>query len=70
MNSISTKTGDCGQTSLANGERVAKDSLVMETVGTLDELNSWIGLTITYFEGDFQTQKKSLEQVQQDFISI
>ena len=70
MNSISTKTGDCGQTSLANGERVAKDSLVMETVGTLDELNSWIGLAITHFEGDFQAQKKSLEQVQQDLYQL
>jgi len=70
INSISTKTGDYGQTSLANGERVAKDSLVMEVVGTLDELNSWIGLAITYFAADFFIQKKSLEQVQQDLYQL
>ena len=70
MNSITTKTGDCGQTSLANGQRVAKDSLVMEVVGTLDELNSWLGLVIVYSESDFSTQKKVLEQVQQDLYQL
>lgn len=70
MNSISTKTGDCGQTSLANGERVAKDSLVMEVVGTIDELNSWIGLVIVHAESDFSTQQKTLEQVQQDLYQL
>ena len=70
MSLISTKTGDCGQTSLANGERVAKDSLVMEVVGTIDELNSWIGLVIVHAESDFQPQKKSLEQVQQDLYQL
>lgn len=70
MSSISTKTGDCGQTSLANGERVAKDSLVMEVVGTIDELNSWLGLVIVHAESDFPPQKKSLEKVQQDLYQL
>ena len=70
MKSISTKTGDCGQTSLANGERVAKDSLVMEVIGTLDELNSWIGLAIVYSENDFVAQKRVLEQIQYDLYQL
>ena len=70
MRSITTKTGDCGQTSLANGERVAKDSLVMEVVGTIDELNSWIGLVIVHAESDFRAQKKVLEQVQHDLYQL
>lgn len=70
ITSISTKTGDCGQTSLANGERVAKDSLVMEVVGTIDELNSWLGLIIAYLESDFLVQKKVLVQVQQDLYQL
>ncbi len=41
---IYTRTGDKGQTSLLNGKRVAKDSLRIETYGTIDELNSHIGM--------------------------
>ena len=70
ISSISTKTGDCGQTSLANGERVAKDSLVMEVVGTIDELNSWIGLVMVHAESDFRAQRKVLEQVQHDLYQL
>lgn len=40
---IYTKTGDKGMTSLANGERVSKSELRIDTYGTCDELNSWIG---------------------------
>ncbi len=70
MKSISTKTGDCGQTSLANGERVAKDSVVMELVGTIDELNSWIGLVIVHAESDFVAHRKVLEQIQHDLYQL
>ena len=41
---IYTKTGDKGTTSLANGDRVAKTDVRIEAYGTVDELNSWIGL--------------------------
>lgn len=41
---IYTRTGDKGQTSLLNGKRVAKDSMRIETYGTIDELNSHIGM--------------------------
>ncbi len=41
--SISTMTGDGGQTSLWSGERVDKDSLRVEAYGTVDELNSFLG---------------------------
>lgn len=41
---IYTKTGDKGSTSLASGERVLKTDLRVEAYGTVDELNSWIGL--------------------------
>jgi cob(I)alamin adenosyltransferase len=41
---IYTRTGDKGQTSLLSGKRVAKDSLRIETYGTIDELNSHIGM--------------------------
>lgn len=41
---IYTKTGDDGTTGLFGGERVSKDSLRIECYGTVDELNSAIGL--------------------------
>lgn len=44
MTKIYTKTGDKGQTGLIGGERVWKDSLRIDSYGTVDELNSSIGL--------------------------
>ena len=41
---IYTKTGDLGQTSLIGGKRVPKFHQRIETYGTIDELNSFIGL--------------------------
>jgi cob(I)alamin adenosyltransferase len=42
--SIATTTGDLGQTSLADGRRVSKGDMRVETYGTVDELISQIGL--------------------------
>lgn len=42
--SIYTRTGDRGETSLADSSRVAKDSLRVEAYGTIDEANSWVGV--------------------------
>jgi cob(I)alamin adenosyltransferase len=41
---IYTKTGDDGTTGLVGGSRVKKSDLRLETYGTVDELNSWLGL--------------------------
>lgn len=44
LSRIYTRTGDAGETGLAGGQRVPKDSLRIEAYGTVDELNSWVGL--------------------------
>jgi cob(I)alamin adenosyltransferase len=44
MFKIYTKTGDTGETSLFGGARVPKSHLRVEAYGTVDELNSYIGL--------------------------
>lgn len=41
---IYTKTGDKGSTSLYTGERIGKDSVRVEAYGTIDELDSSLGL--------------------------
>ena len=41
---IYTKTGDKGTTALFGGTRVAKHHIRIESYGTIDELNSWMGL--------------------------
>jgi cob(I)alamin adenosyltransferase len=43
-NKIYTKTGDDGTSGLVGGNRVKKSDLRLEAYGTVDELNSWIGL--------------------------
>jgi cob(I)alamin adenosyltransferase len=43
---IYTKTGDKGETGLFGGERVSKNSLRLNAYGTIDELNSFVGLAI------------------------
>lgn len=45
---IATKTGDDGTTSLGDGTRVSKDDLRIETNGTIDELNSYLGVVIAH----------------------
>jgi cob(I)alamin adenosyltransferase len=42
--SIVTKTGDTGTTKLMYGERISKAELQVEAYGTIDELNSFLGL--------------------------
>ncbi|WP_454061199.1 cob(I)yrinic acid a,c-diamide adenosyltransferase [Candidatus Nitrospira salsa] len=44
ISKVYTRTGDAGKTRLAGGQEVWKDSLRVEAYGTVDELNSVIGL--------------------------
>ena len=46
LDRIYTRTGDEGMTGLGGGQRVPKDSLRVETYGTVDELNSQIGVAL------------------------
>ena len=54
---IYTKTGDQGTTSLIGGTKVSKSHLRIESYGTIDELNSWIG-----FIND-QIKKKKVKKI-------
>jgi cob(I)alamin adenosyltransferase len=52
LNQIYTKRGDAGETSLVGGQRVPKDVLRIESYGTIDELNSFLGAAALTAEGD------------------
>lgn len=60
-----TKTGDKGKTSLVGGQRVSKCSARIESYGTIDELNSFIGLLISGI-----TDEKDLETLKQIQIML
>ncbi|MBM7614610.1 cob(I)yrinic acid a,c-diamide adenosyltransferase [Alkaliphilus hydrothermalis] len=47
---IYTKTGDKGETSLYDGNRVSKDDIRVESYGTIDELNSTLGFARNFIE--------------------
>ena len=64
---IYTKTGDKGQTSLYDGSRIDKDSIRVDSYGTIDELNSYIGLCMHYVSEDI---KKELFDIQRDLFYI
>lgn len=63
---IYTKTGDKGTTSLANGERVAKTDLRIEAYGTVDELNSWVGL----LQASLPSADERLEWIQNKLFNL
>lgn len=65
---IYTKKGDKGQTSLIGGTRVSKHHLRIESYGTIDELNSYIGL-IRSQEID-EAQKVVLKEIQDRLFTI
>ena len=65
---IYTKTGDLGKTSLIGGTRVPKSHLRIESYGTIDELNSFIGFLFDQLTDE--TSKKILREIQDRLFTI
>lgn len=65
---IYTKTGDKGTTSLVGGTRVAKCCDRLESYGTIDELNSSLGVVVTYCTDD--ADREFLLRVQNELFVI
>lgn len=65
---IYTKTGDKGTTSLIGGTKVSKAHIRIETYGTVDELNSWIGLVSD--QVNHKHSKKILKEIQDRLFTI
>jgi cob(I)alamin adenosyltransferase len=65
---IYTRKGDKGSTQLIGGRRVFKNHIRIEAYGTVDELNSWIGLLCDILTTD--TDKKQLRRIQEKLFVI
>jgi len=65
---IYTKTGDLGSTSLIGGTKVSKSNIRIETYGTVDELNSYIGLVNDNCNDDHS--KNTLKEIQDRLFTI
>jgi cob(I)alamin adenosyltransferase len=65
---IYTKTGDNGTTALFGGTRVKKHNLRIESYGTVDELNSYIGLIKDQEISNYN--KESLLKIQNDLFTL
>lgn len=65
---IYTKTGDKGETGLFGGERVSKHSTRLDAYGTVDELNSFIGLAV--IEVKNEELKVILNDIQQKLFVV
>ena len=68
LSKIYTRTGDDGTTGLGNGERVAKDSLRIETIGAVDELNCAIGRVLVHDLRD--AMRECLQAVQHKLFDL
>ena len=60
---IYTKTGDKGETSLIGGYRVSKSDLRIESYGTVDELNSWLGLVVAFLPQERIEEVQSIQSL-------
>ena len=65
---IYTKTGDRGTTSLVGGERISKSCERIESYGTIDELNSYVGLLVTYCTDEMD--KNMLQTIQNKLFVV
>ena len=74
---IYTRTGDKGLTALVGGRRVPKESGRLEAYGTIDELNSVVGIVRTYvpnygakFGGDYKWYSEMLRRIQNELFDV
>lgn len=68
LSRIYTKTGDAGETGLGDGQRVPKDHPRVEAVGTVDELNSILGLLLS--QSPNLSEHGLVQSIQNDLFDV
>ncbi len=61
LSKIYTRTGDAGDTGMADGSRVAKDALLVHAIGDIDELNSQLAVLVCHLPGIFSAEVKTIQ---------
>ena len=64
---VYTKNGDKGMTSLIGGKKIEKDDIRVEAYGTVDELNSYIGLCYHYLKNE---DRDALRKIQTKLFDV
>lgn len=68
---IYTKTGDKGTSSVLGGKRFSKDSQIFNVLGTIDELNSYLGVSNTYLKKEGNNELSlNIELIQNQLIKV
>jgi cob(I)alamin adenosyltransferase len=67
ISKVITKSGDEGQTGLADGRRVSKTDIRIQAIGSIDHLNSLLGWAIVVAGSPI---KNDLERIQQDLFDL
>ena len=70
ISKVYTRTGDAGQTSLVSGTRVDKDDMRVEAYGTIDELNSNLGVLLHSTKLDNQEVFAIIRKAQNKLFNI
>ncbi|WP_322818005.1 cob(I)yrinic acid a,c-diamide adenosyltransferase [Tepidiforma sp.] len=68
INRVYTRAGDSGETALGGGQRVPKESLRIEAYGTVDELNSVIGVAVA--AGLHESMRERFHVIQQVLFNL
>ena len=67
LTKIYTRTGDDGSTGMADGSRIAKDDLLIQVIGEVDELNSQLAVLSCHAPADFT---ESIRTIQNELFNV
>ena len=67
LSKIYTRTGDAGDTGMADGSRVAKDTPLVNAIGEVDELNSQLAVVACHAPGEFL---ELIRSIQNDLFNV